>query len=43
MTDAEKTVFISYRREVSKYAALLVFLDLREKGCGAFYYRTKGN
>ena len=36
MTDAEKTVFISYRREVSKYAARLVFLDLREKGYDVF-------
>ena len=36
MTDAEKTVFISYRREVSSYIARAIFLDLRAHGYDVF-------
>jgi tetratricopeptide (TPR) repeat protein len=36
MTDAEKTVFISYRREVSSYIARAIFLDLRANGYDVF-------
>lgn len=36
MTDAENTVFISYRREVSSYIARAIFLDLRANGFDVF-------
>ena len=36
MTETEKTVFISYRRDVSKYPARLVFNDLRAHGYDVF-------
>jgi tetratricopeptide (TPR) repeat protein len=36
MTNAEKTVFISYRRSTSKYLARAVFMDLREHGYDVF-------
>jgi tetratricopeptide (TPR) repeat protein len=36
MTGTEKTVFISYRRDVSKYPARLVFNDLRAHGYDVF-------
>lgn len=35
-TDPNKTVFISYRRSVSKYIARSIFLDLHQKGYDAF-------
>jgi tetratricopeptide (TPR) repeat protein len=36
MLGEEKTVFISYRRETSKYIARAVFMDLRANGYDAF-------
>ncbi len=36
MTDADKTVFISYRRDVSAFIARAVFMDLRLNGFDAF-------
>ena len=36
MTDAEKTVFISYRRNVSSFIARAIFLDLRANGYDVF-------
>jgi tetratricopeptide (TPR) repeat protein len=36
MTDADKTVFISYRRSTSKYLARAIFQDLRANGYDAF-------
>jgi tetratricopeptide (TPR) repeat protein len=36
MTDANKTVFISYRRDVSAFIARAVFMDLRAHGYDAF-------
>jgi tetratricopeptide (TPR) repeat protein len=36
MSDAEKTVFISYRRDVSSYIARAIFLDLRANGYDVF-------
>jgi tetratricopeptide (TPR) repeat protein len=36
MTNAEKTVFISYRRSTSKYLARAIFMDLREHGYDVF-------
>ena len=36
MSDTNKTVFISYRRDVSKYLAMAVFKDLQQNGYDAF-------
>ena len=36
MLDAEKTVFISYRRNVGRYLARAVFMDLKAHGFDAF-------
>jgi len=36
VSDAEKTVFISYRRNVSSFIARAIFLDLREHGYDVF-------
>lgn len=36
MTDADKTIFISYRRNVSSYIARAIFLDLRLHGYDVF-------
>ncbi len=36
MADAEKTVFISYRRSASKHLARAIFMDLREHGYDVF-------
>ena len=36
MSDADKTVFISYRRSVSSYIARAVFMDLRAYGYDVF-------
>lgn len=36
MTDAEKTVFISYRRDVSSFIARAIFMDLRANGYDVF-------
>src|SRR5262245_15288983 len=36
MADPNKTVFISYRRDVSKYIARAVFMDLRANGYDTF-------
>jgi len=36
MTDAEKTVFISYRRSTSKHLARAIFMELREHGYDVF-------
>lgn len=36
MTDSEKTVFISYRRDSSRYVARIVFQDLREHDYDVF-------
>ncbi len=36
MTDASKTVFISYRRSVSSFIARAIFMDLREHGYDVF-------
>jgi tetratricopeptide (TPR) repeat protein len=36
MSDAEKTVFISYRRNVGSYIARAIFLDLRANGYDVF-------
>jgi tetratricopeptide (TPR) repeat protein len=35
-TDTDKTVFISYRREVSSFVARTIFLDLKEHGYDVF-------
>lgn len=37
MSDAEKTIFISYRRSASKHLARAVFMDLRANGYDAFF------
>jgi len=36
MPDAEQTVFISYRRNVSRHLARAIFMDLRQNGYDAF-------
>jgi tetratricopeptide (TPR) repeat protein len=36
MSDPQKTVFISYRRETSQYIARAIFLALRERGYNVF-------
>jgi tetratricopeptide (TPR) repeat protein len=36
MTDSDKTVFISYRRNVSAFIARAVFMDLRQNGFDVF-------
>ena len=36
MVDEEKTVFISYRRNVSAFVARAIFMDLREHGYDVF-------
>src|SRR5690606_27001941 len=36
MSEAENSVFISYRREVSSYIARAIFLDLRANGYDVF-------
>jgi tetratricopeptide (TPR) repeat protein len=36
MTDSEKTVFLSYRRNTSQYIARAIFLDLRANGYDVF-------
>ncbi len=36
MSDPNKTVFISYRRDVSKYLALMIFKDLQQNGYDVF-------
>jgi tetratricopeptide (TPR) repeat protein len=36
MPDAEKTVFISYRRSTSKHLARSIFMDLRQQGYDVF-------
>jgi hypothetical protein len=39
MPDAENTVFISYRRDVSSYIARAIFLDLRGSDYDVFVDR----
>ena len=39
--DPNKSVFISYRRDLSKYLARAIFMDLREHGYDTFTRRGK--
>jgi hypothetical protein len=36
MSDTEKTVFISYRRDVASFIARAIFMDLRMNGYDVF-------